>query len=226
VRVTSAVSLLPTDSLFTQLTERFQTEDLNMLTAMSFFSPTALISEKQLATENDIRVLCAFYDIDTQTVVAELTAFRHIYRQLQGCVHMDDLLAVNSTCRTGNVNQNVRQSGQNVFRANCVNYNKLNTVTGSQSIISVSLNSDAANLSLPEAASLSKSPVLSDVQDQLENSVYVAHCSSLITDNIDIADVANIQHAWVQHGFIKPFRLLHQLSGSGFGTLMYAFTRF
>ena len=99
-----------TDSLSTQLKERFQTEDLNMLTAMSFFSPTALLSEKQVVTEKDIRVLCAFYGIDAQTVVTALAEFRHIYRQLQDCVHMDDLLHVNSAGRptTGNVK---RQAG-------------------------------------------------------------------------------------------------------------------
>jgi hypothetical protein len=84
--------------------------------------------------------------------------------------------------------------------------------------------SDAANLSLPDAAWLSESPVLSDVvQDQLENRVYVdaaANCGSLITENMDIADEANIQHASLQHVFINSFRLLHQPYGSGFDTLI------
>ena len=46
---------------------------------------------------------------------------------------------------------------------------------------------------------------------------------NLSLPDIADADAAKIQHAWVQHGFIKPFRLLHQFSGSGFGTLTYVY---
>ena len=89
------------------------------------------------------------------------------------------------------------------------------------------VNSAEANFSLPEVASLTGSSLLTDVNDQLENRFHVdaaaANYESLNADNVDITDIPNIQHAWVQHGFIKPFRLLHQLSGSGFGTLMYVY---
>ena len=83
------------DSVYVQLRERFEAEDLAMMRCMRIFTPACLMSATNI-TEDDIKELCEFYHVDTSVVLKELNEFRLIYKQLQTHVTMDDLTKLSS----------------------------------------------------------------------------------------------------------------------------------
>ena len=73
-RIKTTVFRCVIDSVYVQLKERLQTEDLAFMHCMRFFTPAFLVSSLPV-TEDDIKVVCEFYNVDTSVIVKELTDF-------------------------------------------------------------------------------------------------------------------------------------------------------
>jgi hypothetical protein len=124
---------------------------------MRFFTPAFLVSSLPV-TEDDIKVVCEFYNVDTSVIVKELTDFRGMYKQLQTHVTMDDLTQV------------------------------------------VLSNDGNEGPTRP-------------CDDDME--------SAVANDEEGVRERESSKTCWIDHGFIKPLRLLEQLSG--FTTLHYIY---
>ena len=89
----TAVFIHSLDTLFIQLKDRFSDENVDIMLAMHYFSPSFLLSDSPDITAAAIEPLTAFYSLDTAILVRELQEFRPVYKSVHHVINVDDLMS-------------------------------------------------------------------------------------------------------------------------------------
>ena len=165
------------DNVYTQLVERFQAEDFEILNGLRFFSPAYLLSASASCkpTEEQLQVVCRFYNVNPSTVLGELKEFRQIYNQLQLNIDMDDVLHLAAATRITTAHPNS---------------------SGNQQLAGEDIEVEGSEGTLAD-----------DSDDTSDRDVADFNADENQTET------CKEREAWIHHGFLKPYRLLCQLSG-------------
>ena len=84
------------DTVIAQLKARFDEQDTRLMKEMQLFAPSSLLASKDVVTD-DIRSICASYDLDVSVVNQELREFRPVYQLVHDRVAMDDMMNEKTT---------------------------------------------------------------------------------------------------------------------------------
>lgn len=195
------------DTVIAQLSDRFAADKFPIFVQMQSFAPWKLMTEENVNSES-IKELCDFYGLDPVLVARELAEFRVAYRSVHSLVDVSDLQPKQGIQRF----QPERTSGREV---------NIGLAADDGSCL-VDVNTHAA-VPVPATPAVDIAPT-GDVHDddivnlsQNDDDNDAAADDSEDDGNVSVSDFVH----WTDYSFVKPLRVIYQLSAYPMLTTLY-----